>query len=249
MHDAAPMQIGNAREFFGTVASRGREPRLADGVGNVAIRRGRRGTWTVKVDRGALHRHGRAPAGSPTARLELAEARARSTGQRRGAREPLTGLLARRASTSAGIPASRRGSSRFSPCPTTGGMPDDHQHHFDPRRQHVRRLRSPRRLRQLADRDPGSVRRRHPLPLEVGAHHRRQATDGALDRRRRVLQGAVLPRADERDHVRRRRHLRHAGALGVARLPRGDPRRNHSALPKEIDLSLRRPPTSPISSR
>jgi hypothetical protein len=55
MHRVDLMTIANAREFFATLASRGREPRLADTTGTWQFEVDGLGTWSVKVDRSAFN--------------------------------------------------------------------------------------------------------------------------------------------------------------------------------------------------
>ena len=73
------MPIDSARAFFETLATRGREPRLADAVGTWEFEIEDVGTWTVTVDRGALlvtegqRSFGTSAGAPPTSRLRLSE--------------------------------------------------------------------------------------------------------------------------------------------------------------------------------
>jgi hypothetical protein len=87
------MHNGNAREFFGTVASRGREPRLAEATGTWQFDVDGAGTWSVKVDHGALSVVEGRPPDAPTARLQLTEAELVRLANGDGHENALTGLL------------------------------------------------------------------------------------------------------------------------------------------------------------
>jgi hypothetical protein len=68
------MQIGNARDFFRTLATRGREPRLGSITGTWQFDIDGAGTWTVKVDHGTFSVSDGKAAEAPTTRLEMSEA-------------------------------------------------------------------------------------------------------------------------------------------------------------------------------
>jgi hypothetical protein len=87
------MQIDNASQFFGALASRGREPRLDDATGTWQFDVDGVGTWTVKVDRGALTVVNGQPTETPTAHLELSEAELVRLANGESHENPLTALL------------------------------------------------------------------------------------------------------------------------------------------------------------
>jgi SCP-2 sterol transfer family len=87
------MHVDNASQFFGALAARGREPRLADSTGTWQFDVDGVGTWTVKVDRGALTVVNGEPSESPTAHLELSEAELVRLANGDAHENPLTGLL------------------------------------------------------------------------------------------------------------------------------------------------------------
>jgi SCP-2 sterol transfer family len=87
------MQIENASQFFGALAARGREPRLGSSVGTWQFDVDDVGTWTVKVDRGAMSVATGAPAESPTARVKMSEAELVHLANGDAHENPLTGLL------------------------------------------------------------------------------------------------------------------------------------------------------------
>ena len=87
------MHVDNANQFFGVLAARGREPRLGNTTGTWQFDVDNVGTWTVKVDRGALSVASGQPAGKANARLELSEAELVHLANGEGHENPLTGLL------------------------------------------------------------------------------------------------------------------------------------------------------------
>jgi hypothetical protein len=93
MHPAGRMQIDNASQFFGALAARGREPRLGDATGTWEFDLDGAGTWTVKVDRGALSVASGQSGEPATARLELSEAELVRLANGDNHENPLTGVL------------------------------------------------------------------------------------------------------------------------------------------------------------
>jgi hypothetical protein len=93
------MPIDSARAFFQAVAARGREPLLADAVGTWEFDIGDAGSWTIDVDRGALHvseRAGSVAAGAggpPISRLHMAEPTLVRLAKGEGHENLLTALL------------------------------------------------------------------------------------------------------------------------------------------------------------
>ena len=132
----------------------------------------------------------------------------------------------RRARRSRATPASSSGSSacsrrrRVGRCrrrrgpSASGGADRWPANGSDPRRQHVRRLRRPRRHRVLADRADRPVLVRHALPVEVGPDDQRRAAQLAVDRRPPVLRVALLPRPGDRHDLHRRQAVGHPPARG-----------------------------------
>ena len=88
---------------------------------------------------------------------------------------------------------------------------------------------------------------RHPLPLEVGAHRRRRASEPAFGRRPAVLRVAFLPRSRDRNRLRGRQAVGDPAPRGRRRVPRGadDPQpRREARRPDRARrgrLRLRRP--------
>lgn len=87
------MQIDNANQFFGALATRGREPRLGNATGTWQFDVEGAGTWTVKVDHGALSVASGQPSVPATARLNLSEAELLRLADSGSHENPLTGLL------------------------------------------------------------------------------------------------------------------------------------------------------------
>ena len=119
----------------------------------------------------------------------------------------------------AAVPRLERGAPTSPPPATRGGSHE--RRGQDPRRQHLRRQRRPRRHRGVADRSDRAVLLRHPVPLEVGAHRRRPAPQPAVGRRPAVLRDPVLPGAGHRHRLHRRQAVGHPPARRRRRLPRG----------------------------
>jgi hypothetical protein len=120
MQDAprGAMHVDNANQFFGVLAARGREPRLGNTTGTWQFDVDSVGTWTVKVDRGALSVASGQPAEKPNARLELTEAELVHLANGEGHENPLTGLLRGTIRVGGDVPFAQR---LFSILP----MPDD----------------------------------------------------------------------------------------------------------------------------
>ncbi len=87
------MQIDSANQFFGAVAARGREPRLGNSTGTWQFDVDGLGTWTVKVDRGALSVATGKPAETPTACVQMSEAELVHLANGENHENPLTALL------------------------------------------------------------------------------------------------------------------------------------------------------------
>jgi hypothetical protein len=66
------MTIATAREFFGTLASRGHDPRLVDASGVWQFDVDGLGSWQLKVDHGAFAVD-EEPRSEPTTRLQISE--------------------------------------------------------------------------------------------------------------------------------------------------------------------------------
>ena len=131
------------RQFFGALAARGQEPRLGNATGTWQFDVEGAGTWTVRVDQGALSVASGQPSGSPTARLNLSEAELVRLADLEVTRIP-SPVCCAAPSGSTETSGSPSDSWRSCPYPTTGRKPDEHQQHLDSRRQHVRRQRSAR---------------------------------------------------------------------------------------------------------
>jgi putative sterol carrier protein len=93
MHPAGRMQIENAREFFGTLAAHGHDPRLVHASGTWQFDVDGAGTWTIKVDKGALTVAEGPPPEGPTARLNMSEAELVRLADGEGHENPLSGML------------------------------------------------------------------------------------------------------------------------------------------------------------
>ncbi len=97
------------------------------------------------------------------------------------------------------------------------------------------------------DRSDRTVLLRHPVPLEVGAHHRRRAPERLVDRRPAVLREPLLPGSWHRHRLRGRRLSVIRQPVGGQRVPRAadDPEpRRRARGPRRAHrggLRLRRP--------
>jgi hypothetical protein len=112
------MHVDNANQFFGAVASRGREPRLGNSTGTWQFDVDGVGTWTVKVDNGSLSVAAGQPPEPPTAQVALTEAELVRLANGENHENPLTGLLRGELRVGGDIPFAQR---LFSILP----LPDD----------------------------------------------------------------------------------------------------------------------------
>jgi SCP-2 sterol transfer family len=87
------MQIENASQFFGALAARGREPRLGNSAGSWQFEVDGAGTWTVKIDQGAVSVSSGESPETPTASLAMSEAEFVHLANGESHENPLTGLL------------------------------------------------------------------------------------------------------------------------------------------------------------
>ena len=124
------------------------------------------------------------------------------------------------------------------------------RHRQHPGWQHLRRQRSTRRSRRLADGEPRAVPGRHALSLPLDPHRRRHPPEDDVRRRAGLLQGSVLRGGDDRDDLRR---LPPVGGAPALRLRTDSRRRSRSRTTARSRSSWRSSwrsrPTSPICSR
>ena len=112
------MQIENASQYFGALAARGREPRLGSATGTWQFDIDGAGTWTVKVDQGAVNVASGQPAETPTAQLKMSQSEFVQLANGESHENPLTALLRGAIKIGGDVPFAQR---LFSILP----MPDD----------------------------------------------------------------------------------------------------------------------------
>jgi hypothetical protein len=93
MQSGGHMPITNAREFFGTLASRGHDPRLADATGSWQFDVDGAGSWRVRVDHGAFDVKEGQGTDTPTTRIQLSDKELIRLANGEGGENLLTAIL------------------------------------------------------------------------------------------------------------------------------------------------------------